>query len=58
MSLRDGLKKMSKSDPSDYSRIMLSDNEEEIVKKKLEKQKQTLCLCLIISRMLKTDQKQ
>ncbi len=33
MSLRDGLKKMSKSDPSDYSRIMLSDSEEEIVKK-------------------------
>jgi tryptophanyl-tRNA synthetase len=33
MSLRDGLKKMSKSDPSDYSRIMLSDNEEEIQKK-------------------------
>ncbi len=27
------LKKMSKSDPSDYSRIMLSDNEEEIQKK-------------------------
>ena len=33
MSLRDGLKKMSKSDPSDYSRIMLSDSEEEIQKK-------------------------
>ena len=33
MSLRDGLKKMSKSDPSDYSRIMLSDNEDEIIKK-------------------------
>jgi tryptophanyl-tRNA synthetase len=33
MSLRDGLKKMSKSDPSDYSRIMLSDSEGEIVKK-------------------------
>ena len=33
MSLRDGLKKMSKSDPSDYSRIMLSDSEEEIIKK-------------------------
>ena len=24
---------MSKSDPSDYSRIMLSDNEDEIIKK-------------------------
>ncbi|MDC6447570.1 tryptophan--tRNA ligase [Alphaproteobacteria bacterium] len=33
MSLRDGLKKMSKSDPSDYSRIMLSDKEDEIIKK-------------------------
>ena len=33
MSLRDGLKKMSKSDPSNYSRIMLSDTEDEIVKK-------------------------
>ena len=33
MSLRDGLKKMSKSDPSDYSRIMLSDSEDEIQKK-------------------------
>ena len=33
MSLRDGLNKMSKSDPSDYSRIMLSDSEDEIVKK-------------------------
>jgi len=33
MSLRDGLKKMSKSDPSDYSRIMLSDDENNIVQK-------------------------
>jgi len=33
MSLRDGSKKMSKSDPSDYSRIMLIDNEDEIVQK-------------------------
>ena len=33
MSLRDGLKKMSKSDPSDYSRIMLSDDENSIVQK-------------------------
>jgi len=33
MSLRDGSKKMSKSDPSDYSRIMLSDNQDEIIKK-------------------------
>jgi len=33
MSLRDGTKKMSKSDPSDYSRIMLIDNQDEIIKK-------------------------
>jgi tryptophanyl-tRNA synthetase len=33
MSLRDGNKKMSKSDPSDYSRIMLSDDAEGIVQK-------------------------
>ena len=33
MSLRDGTKKMSKSDPSDYSRIMLSDDQDEIVQK-------------------------
>ena len=33
MSLRDGTKKMSKSDPSDYSRIMLSDSKENIIQK-------------------------
>ena len=33
MSLRDGTKKMSKSDPSDYSRIMLRDNKDAIVQK-------------------------
>ena len=33
MSLRDGSKKMSKSDPSDYSRIRLSDGPDEIAKK-------------------------
>ena len=33
MSLRDGLKKMSKSDPSDQSRINLSDNSVEMEKK-------------------------
>ena len=33
MSLRDGTKKMSKSDPSDYSRIMLNDNVDEIIQK-------------------------
>jgi len=33
MSLRDGTKKMSKSDPSDYSRIMLSDDQDAIVQK-------------------------
>ena len=33
MSLRDGTKKMSKSEESDYSRINLKDNADEIVKK-------------------------
>lgn len=33
MSLRDGTKKMSKSDPSDLSRINLTDNSDDIVKK-------------------------
>ena len=33
MSLRDGTKKMSKSDVSDYSRIMLSDTADEIIQK-------------------------
>ena len=33
MSLRDGTKKMSKSDASDYSRIMLSDTSDEIIQK-------------------------
>ena len=33
MSLRDGLKKMSKSDPSDYSRIMLTDTADNIIQK-------------------------
>jgi len=33
MSLRDGTKKMSKSDSSDYSRIMLTDSKENIVQK-------------------------
>ena len=33
MSLRDGTKKMSKSDASDYSRIMLRDSTDKIVKK-------------------------
>ncbi len=33
MSLRDGSKKMSKSDPSDYSRINLSDDADTIAQK-------------------------
>ena len=33
MSLRDGLKKMSKSDPSEYSRISLSDDADTIAQK-------------------------
>ena len=33
MSLKDGLKKMSKSDPSDLSRINLTDTKDEIINK-------------------------
>jgi tryptophanyl-tRNA synthetase len=33
MSLKDGLKKMSKSDPSDLSRINLTDNKDQIINK-------------------------
>jgi tryptophanyl-tRNA synthetase len=33
MSLKDGIKKMSKSDPSDLSRINLTDNKDEILNK-------------------------
>ncbi|MEC9205602.1 MAG: tryptophan--tRNA ligase [Pseudomonadota bacterium] len=33
MSLRDGKKKMSKSDPSGYSRIMMTDTNDEVLKK-------------------------
>lgn len=38
MSLRDGTKKMSKSDPSDYSRIHLSDSDD-IIRAKIQKAK-------------------
>jgi tryptophanyl-tRNA synthetase len=40
MRLKDGIKKMSKSDSSDLSRINLTDNKEEILNK-IKKQKQT-----------------
>ena len=33
MSLKDGTKKMSKSDPSDLSRINLRDNSDQIINK-------------------------
>ena len=38
MSLRDGTKKMSKSDPSDFSRILLTD-EDDIIVSKIKKAK-------------------
>ena len=38
MSLRDGTKKMSKSDPSDFSRILLTD-EDEVISSKIKKAK-------------------
>ena len=41
MSLKDGTKKMSKSELSDLSRINLTDNKDEIINK-IKKQKQIL----------------
>ena len=49
MSLRDGTKKMSKSEESNYSRIDLKDSAEEIVKK-IKRQKLTLHLYLIMKK--------
>ncbi len=46
MSLRDGTKKMSKSDPSDLSRINLIDDEETITKKRFARQRPTRTACL------------
>ena len=46
MSLRDGKKKMSKSEESDYSRINLKDNKDLIGSKRLKKQKQIMILSL------------
>ena len=44
MSLKDGIKKMSKSDPSDLSRINLTDNKEEILNKIKKAKTDTLLL--------------
>ena len=44
MSLKDGTKKMSKSDPSDLSRINLTDNKEEILNKIKKAKTDTLLL--------------
>ena len=46
MSLRDGNKKMSKSDESDYSRINLKDSKDEIFKKKKRKKDTKPYTCL------------
>ena len=43
MSLKDGKKKLSKSDPSDQSRINLTDSEDQI-RKKFKRQRLILCL--------------
>ena len=72
MSLRDGTKKMSKSEESDYSRINLKDNADEIIKKikkaksdsapfpdnlkSLEKKPEALNLLNIYSEISKTNQ--
>ena len=73
MSLRDGTKKMSKSEESDYSRINLKDTADEIIKKikkaksdsapipdnlkLLEKKPEALNLLNIYSELSKTDLK-
>ena len=56
MSLRDGLKKMSKSEESDYSRINLKDSADEIIKK-LKKLKQILTRYQIMKKIFLIDQK-
>ena len=56
MSLRDGTKKMSKSEESDYSRINLKDSSDEIVKK-IKKQKPTPSQLLKIFKIMKIDQR-
>ena len=50
MSLKDGTKKMSKSDPSDLSRINLTDDSDLIVSK-IKKAKQILCLCQLMKKI-------
>ena len=47
MSLKDGTKKMSKSDPSDLSRINLNDSKIQLLIK-LKKQKLMIKICLKI----------
>ena len=54
MSLRDGTKKMSKSEESDYSRINLKDSPDEIVKK-IKKQKPIQIQLLKILKIIKID---
>ena len=44
MSLKDGTKKMSKSEISDLSRINLTDDKDEMINK-IKKQKRILCQC-------------
>ena len=56
MSLKDGLKKMSKSDPSDLSRINLTDTKDEIINK-IKKQKLMTKLYLRMKKNLKKDLK-
>ena len=54
MSLRDGTKKMSKSEESDYSRINLKDKPDEIVKK-IKKLKQMPRQLLRVWMIIKVD---
>ena len=56
MSLKDGLKKMSKSDPSDLSRINMKDDKD-IMISKIQKQKLIPNLFHQMKKILKIDQK-
>ena len=55
MSLKDGTKKMSKSDPSDLSRINMTDTKDQIVNK-IKKAKRILIYCQVLIKIFKKDQ--
>jgi tryptophanyl-tRNA synthetase len=58
MSLKDGIKKMSKSDPSDLSRINLTDNKEDIINKIKKAKTDPLPLPEIVDDLIKRPEAQ